>query len=272
MQRVEDNSNTLRTILSVFASIAFHAAIAALILGKFMSTPVRVAPSQLAVKARVIDQSAIDRVHERDRKAEEDRKAKEQAEEEERQRKADEEHAEQERVEKEKFEQVKLQQQKQAEIVQREAAAKKQRDEADRKRVADLKRKQQEIENKKKSEQAARAQAQRESELKAQLAEEQGRMQARSSGLLGQYVAMIEQHVIRHWNRPASARPGIACEVKVTQAPGGTVLNARVGKCNGDAAVIQSIEAAVLRASPLPQPPDSRLFERELLIIFKPNE
>ena len=97
-------------------------------------------------------------------------------------------------------------------------------------------------------------------------------MQAANSGLLNQYVALIEQRVIRNWNKPPSARAGIECEVKVTQAPGGTVLSVQVGKCNGDTAVRQSIEAAVYRASPLPPPPDSRLFSRVLLIIFKPNE
>ena len=117
-----------------------------------------------------------------------------------------------------------------------------------------------------------RPKAAREAELQRQLAEEEGRTQAVNSGLLNQYVAMIEQHVVRQWNRPATARSGLECEVRVAQTPTGTVLSAQVTQCNGDAAVKQSIEAAVLRASPLPLPPDPRLFERNLVFIFKPTD
>jgi len=36
--------------------------------------------------------------------------------------------------------------------------------------------------------------------------------------------------------------------------------------------VRQSIENAVYRASPLPEPPDPALFQRNLTLVFKPNE
>jgi len=45
----------------------------------------------------------------------------------------------------------------------------------------------------------------------------------------------------------------------------------RVGQCNGDEAVVRSIEAAVLRASPLPKPPTPALFERNLIVTFRPE-
>ena len=95
-------------------------------------------------------------------------------------------------------------------------------------------------------------------------------MQAENAGLLNQYIAMIEQRIVRNWNRPPSARAGLECEVRVAQTPGGTVLSVQIGRCNGDAAVRQSIEAAVMRSSPLPPPPDPRLFERNLVLVFKP--
>jgi colicin import membrane protein len=116
-----------------------------------------------------------------------------------------------------------------------------------------------------------RAEEQREQQL-IQLADEEGIMQAQNAGLLNQYMALIQQRVIRNWSKPASARPGIQCEVKVTQAPGGMVLSVQVDKCNGDAAVRQSIEMAVQRSSPLPSPPDPRLFQRVILFIFNPKE
>jgi colicin import membrane protein len=49
------------------------------------------------------------------------------------------------------------------------------------------------------------------------------------------------------------------------------VVNVRIGTCNGDASVRESIEAAAYRASPLPPPPDPSLFERNLEITFKPD-
>jgi colicin import membrane protein len=45
----------------------------------------------------------------------------------------------------------------------------------------------------------------------------------------------------------------------------------RIGQCNGDQAVRESIEAAVYRASPLPPPPDPALFDRNLRIDFRPD-
>lgn len=153
-----------------------------------------------------------------------------------------------------------------------QAAQKKQQQEAEQKRVADIQQKQREAELKRQADADAKAQASKEAELKAQLAAEEGRSNAVNAGLLNQYVAMIQQKVMRNWIKPPTAKSGLECEVKVAQAVGGTVLSVEVGRCNGDAAVKSSIEAAVQRASPLPSPPDERLFERNLLFIFKPTE
>ena len=144
--------------------------------------------------------------------------------------------------------------------------------EAERKRVAEIERKQKEEAERRKAADDARAQTQREAELRSQIEEEEGRAQAENAGLLNQYIAMIEQRIVRNWNRPPSARTGLECTVRVAQTPGGTVLSVQIGQCNGDAAVKQSIEAAVMRSSPLPPPPDPRLFERNLVLVFKPLE
>lgn len=159
-------------------------------------------------------------------------------------------------------EQKKLEQQRKAE------QQKQQQQEMEKKRLADIQQKQREAELKRQADADARAQA----EFKAQLAAEEGRANAVNAGLLNQYVALIQQKVMRNWIKPPTARSGLECEVKVAQASGGTVLSVEVGRCNGDAAVRTSIEAAVQRASPLPAPPDPRLFERNLLFIFKPAE
>ena len=51
-----------------------------------------------------------------------------------------------------------------------------------------------------------------------------------------------------------------------------TVTAVQVTRCNGDEAVKQSIETAVLRASPLPLPSDPALFERNLVVTFRPED
>ena len=114
--------------------------------------------------------------------------------------------------------------------------------------------------------------AQREADLRSQMQAEEHLDQARSSGALAQYQAMIAARIQHAWIRPPSAHAGISCQVNITQVPGGAVSAVQVGSCNGDAAVRQSIADAAYRASPLPAPPDPALFDRDLVVTFAPNE
>jgi colicin import membrane protein len=115
------------------------------------------------------------------------------------------------------------------------------------------------------------AEAQREADLKHSLDQEIRQDSARSSGALASWQSQITARIQRAWLKPPSARPGIECVLNVTQVPGGEVTNVSIGSCNGDQAVRESIEAAVYRASPLPPPPDPALFERSLVITFRPD-
>lgn len=114
--------------------------------------------------------------------------------------------------------------------------------------------------------------ARREAELAAQLEAEQARAALRNSPRAMAYYDLIRARIERAWVRPPTARVGLMCEVRVTQIPGGTVTAVSIGRCNGDDTVRQSIEAAVYRASPLPDPPDPALFERELIFNFAPED
>ncbi len=275
----------------LIAALLVHAVIAAALTVQIASRPVRVTP-QLAIQATVVSESALRRVDQRkQQEAQRQRDQQERAAQQERDRQAAEQRREQE-AEAEKAavvqrqeQQREAEQQKQAEA-QRQAEAdatrqaaektrqvqadKEKKAAADKQRAAEIEKRQREVADQRRAADALKAQSAREAELKQQLAEEAGRMQAENAGLNNQYAALIEQRVYRNWNRPATARPGIECQVRVTQAPAGTVLSVEVGQCNGDAAVRQSIEAAVLRSSPLPPPPDPRLFQRNVLLIFKP--
>ena len=53
---------------------------------------------------------------------------------------------------------------------------------------------------------------------------------------------------------------------------GGEIVSAVAVNCSGDAAFARSVEVAVLRSSPLPLPTNPRLFERNLLFNFKPEQ
>lgn len=77
---------------------------------------------------------------------------------------------------------------------------------------------------------------------------------------------------MNRWVRPASATVGMECVAHITQLPGGEVASVRIGQCNGDSAVRQSIEAAVHNASPLPTPADPSDFEREVRLTFRPDD
>ncbi|MBX5459752.1 MAG: cell envelope integrity protein TolA [Steroidobacteraceae bacterium] len=159
------------------------------------------------------------------------------------------------------------------------AAERKAREEAERKRREEerLAQERRAAEEKKRAEEKRRAEeerlrAEREAELRRSLEAEERARALRSSDAFRNWIGQITARIQRAWLRPPSAKPGIDCVVYVTQVPGGTVTNVRVGACNGDAAVRESIESAVLRASPLPPPPDPAMFERNLEIHFAPTD
>ncbi len=57
----------------------------------------------------------------------------------------------------------------------------------------------------------------------------------------------------------------------MNQIPGGEVISVTVTQCTGDEVFRRSVEAAVYKASPLPRPSDSALFDRDIVFTFKPK-
>jgi len=174
------------------------------------------------------------------------------------------------RKERERISRLKKQQvQERAEKKRREEIElERRRAEAERKRLEDVER--QRAENERKRQEAEEAERQR--LLNRELAEEQAHLDAMNSGALARYQYAIQQQIQRNWTKPASAIAGLECVINVRQLPGGVVADASIGRCNGDDAVKRSIVAAVHRASPLPDPEDPTLFERNLRITFKPEQ
>ncbi len=115
-------------------------------------------------------------------------------------------------------------------------------------------------------------QAQLEEWRKLQAEEQVAAEQARARELadnMALYEQSIRQRLDRNWIRPISTQDWYRCEVSVDQIPGGEVVNVEILECDGDAVFQRSVRNAVYKSSPLPDPPDPRLFERKLKIKFK---
>jgi colicin import membrane protein len=112
----------------------------------------------------------------------------------------------------------------------------------------------------------------REAELRRSMEAEERANAASTSDEANRWHAAIVARITRAWIRPPSAQAGVQCSVSVSQVPGGEVTAVRVNGCTGgDAALRESVEAAVYRASPLPTPPPGVPFERILELTFAPE-
>ena len=150
----------------------------------------------------------------------------------------------------------------------REEEVERLRAEAERKRLEDLER--QRLENRR--ERLAAEEAEMERRRLSELEAEEMRLAALSADDQSRWVYAIQQQVTRNFIRPASAPEDLNCVVDVKQIPGGQVVNVEIGRCNGDAAVRRAIVAAVNKASPLPPPDNPAVFERDLTLIFRPEQ
>ena len=152
---------------------------------------------------------------------------------------------------------------------------KKEKEEAERKKREEEEKERKRIEAEKKREEDIRRQREENERLRREMEAEQRqdeidaeseRLAAIDSGQLAVYQAMIQQRIYRNWKVPASAQDDLSCSVRVRQARGGDVLGVSFVRCNGDEAVKRSIEAAIMRSSPLPDPPEPNLFDPNILL------
>ncbi len=178
---------------------------------------------------------------------------------------------------------AKIERQRLSRIAEQEAERKRRAEAAERKRQADeeaLKERRRLDAERKREEEIERQRLEnlrlrREAESTARQVEidaEFNRFAAVDAGELAAYQFAIQQKVRRNWVEPASSRPGLKCEVRVQQLPGGAVVSVSILTCNGDAAVRRSIVAAIEKASPLPIPSNPNLFDRNLRFTFRPEQ
>ena len=86
-----------------------------------------------------------------------------------------------------------------------------------------------------------------------------------------EYIAQIKNKIERNWLRPPGTAAGLKCIVRLSQIPGGEVVQAEIRESSGNIAFDRSVEEAVLRSSPLPVPKDPSLFDRNIVITFEPE-
>ncbi|MFS8136716.1 MAG: cell envelope integrity protein TolA [Thermomonas sp.] len=87
--------------------------------------------------------------------------------------------------------------------------------------------------------------------------------------LLAKYSVALQQAILRQWIRPESVQLGQRCQLSIRQLPGGQVVDvAFTGSCPFDELGRQSVERAVLKASPLPYAGFEDVFARTLTLNF----
>lgn len=145
-----------------------------------------------------------------------------------------------------------------------EARQERARQEAERKREEDIKRQREENE---------RLRKELEAEQRAdEIANEERRLAAYDSPAMAAYMFAISQEIQRNWSPPASASPDLVCVVDVRQLAGGDIVGVKIVSCPGDEAVKRSVEAAIYRSSPLPEPSDPDLFTPLLELSLRPPQ
>ncbi len=278
---VAPKGRTRKSRAFIYAAIVHVIVVVVLITSTdFSSDPSPVAAPQVPiVKAKVVDQKAIDeevkRLQEAEAKKKREAEKKRTAE---KKRRADE-------IKRSKEAEAK----KKREAEKKRAAEKKRRDEekarenAREEAVAEKKKQEQqkrELAERKKIEEAqAKAEAERAAAaLREALENEEKELasvtQARADEAeIARYIEAVRTRVASVFVYP-DLEGGLSCTLYVRMIPGGEVVEARVIKSSGNASFDRQAENAVRKAAPLPVPSNPRLFKRmqEINFVFDPEQ
>jgi len=106
-------------------------------------------------------------------------------------------------------------------------------------------------------------------DIKNQLMRDQA---AAQKNALSGYADKIKAKVKGNQILPLDLKRDLEAVFIVIQLPTGEVLSAKLKKPSGNAAYDAAVERAILKSSPLPKPDKGELFERELILTFRPYE
>ena len=115
------------------------------------------------------------------------------------------------------------------------------------------------------------AAAREQEDAQKKLAQQQA---AAQSKLIDEYKRRISERIKRFITEPANLQGNPEVEMDVVLLPGGEVLGVKTRKASGQSAWDNAVERAILKAQPLPLPPDPAMFKdfRELNLKFRPKE
>ena len=123
-----------------------------------------------------------------------------------------------------------------------------------------------------KEQQAKEVKAKQEQEeaLKKQAAQQQAAQTKR----LEEYTRRISDRIKRFIVEPPNMQGNPEVQYEVVQIPGGEVLSVRLKRSSGVAVYDSAVERAILKAQPLPPPPEGVTFNevRELNLKIRPKE
>lgn len=122
-------------------------------------------------------------------------------------------------------------------------------------------------------EQALKEEQARKAALKAKQLAEQKKEQARLSGLIGKYKALIIQAISEQWILPHHVDKSLSCKFEIKIAPTGQVLSVRLLRSSGDSVLDRSAQTAIYKASPLPVPREQKAYElfRTVSLTVRPE-
>jgi colicin import membrane protein len=87
------------------------------------------------------------------------------------------------------------------------------------------------------------------------------------------YADAIANAIRRNWIRPDNVQANQRCRIVIRQLPGGEVIDAQVDpSCPYDELGRRSVEAAVLKAQPLPYAGFESVFQRTLILNFQAED
>lgn len=181
-------------------------------------------------------------------------------------------------IERKRQEQILLTEQRKQEEIERRDRLRRQELERQR-QLAEIRKQLEEAKRQKKIEAERLSQLQDQTKIAANLAQQVAREtppaqqlgnQGTDNSVLGRYQLAIQLAVQQNWLRPETARPGVRCSIEIVQIPGGEVIQASViTPCNADDLTRRSIEAAVLKAQPLPYRGFESVFQRQVRFNFR---
>lgn len=91
--------------------------------------------------------------------------------------------------------------------------------------------------------------------------------------LAARYSQALIEKIRSNWVRPDNVSPDQICKIVIRQIPNGTVIDVQVDpSCPYDEVGRRSVEAAVLKAQPLPYQGFEAVFNRTLILKFRADE